>query len=258
MKKLFILLLCFTLIVLSACNNDNIDTNNDNIIDTNTPNNDSTIDPTDNTTKPTNTNTSNTKENEIYSPVLDSWKKAIQENFGYSEETNVKPYPFICQSLPNEFSQAHYAYYDLDKNNIPELYIASFGDHYSYIADVYTIHEGKPVRLFSGVEDRGFWGRNDLDFSQDGKALIVTGSGGALYTDTFFYKIAPNGYQVEMLEGITTYNPDNLEDFNSYYHLPDGTYKIATNVEEIEKKYYGGNTYFSDFHEQLEWLPISP
>jgi hypothetical protein len=202
----------------------------------------------------------------VYAPVLISWKKAIQENFGYSKETQaVKTYPFIGQSLPNELSQAHYAYYDLDGNGTSELLIAAFYDSgYYHLADVFTIHNGKPVRLFEGVEDRGFWSRNRLDFSEDGRALIISGSGGAAYTNTDFYKVSESGYQVELLEGLTTYNQNDLNDLTPYYHLRDGTYEIATDIDQVMEKYYDSRyldeseslDYFSDFYKQINWQPV--
>ena len=201
----------------------------------------------------------------IYAPVLESWRSAIGENFGYSEETpDVKTYPYICQALPNEFKQMRYAYYDIDDNGTAELFIATFHSlGYYHIADVFAIYDAKPIRLFEGVEDRGFWSRNWLDFSQDGKSLIVRASGGAPYTDIDFYKISENGYQVERIEGLTTYNPDDLDDFTPYYHLPDGTHKIADDMDKIVEKYYDKRyldeehfEHFSDFHMKLEWYKI--
>lgn len=204
----------------------------------------------------------------VYAPVLESWEKAIGEDFGYSAGVqNGTQYPFICQYLPNEFRQAHYAYYDIDGNGVPELLIASFYDFgYYYLADVFTIHEEHPVRLFEGVEDRGFWSRNRLDFSADGKSLICTGSSGAAYTTTDFYRIAGNGYQVELLEGLTTFNPEKPEEDTAHYRQPDGTYEIAADYDGVMEKYYGQKysqrdetpDYSSDFHTTIDWSPIVP
>ncbi len=200
----------------------------------------------------------------VYAPVLEGWKTAVQENFGYSNETqDIKTYPFVCQNLPDEYAQVHYAYYDIDGNTIPELLIASFSDAgYAYICDAYTIHNAQPVRLFEGVEDRGFWSRNRLDLSKDGKSLIVSGSDGAAYANTDFYSVAKNGYQVEWIEGLTTYNPDDRDDLTPYHHLPDGTYEIADDLDQVMEQYKtapdgGANSdYFSAFYNKIDWQPV--
>lgn len=206
-----------------------------------------------------------TWESEIYMPVLLSWEKAVQEGFGYNRDNQeVKEYPFICVSFPNEFSQMHYAYYDVDDNGTLELLIAAFFDsNYYHLADVFSIRDSTPVRLFEGVEDRGFWSRNRLDFSKDGHALIVSSSGGAAYTDLYFYRISENGYQVELIEGLSSYNPDDLEDISPYHHLSDGSYAIASNADGIMEQYYDRgdpdrqeDPYYSDFHLQIMWQPI--
>ena len=119
----------------------------------------------------------------IYAP-LESWARAIKEDFGYSKNSEeCKEYPYICQSLPNEFFDAHYVYYDIDGNGIPELLIASFYDsRYCYVADIFTIYKDKPVRLFAGVEDRGFCSYAILHSSN--RAGIVRGYYYAAYVQS--------------------------------------------------------------------------
>jgi hypothetical protein len=204
----------------------------------------------------------------LYVPVLESWQTAIRESANSKEWTlEENPCPFICQFIPVEFDNIYYAYHDVDDNGIPELCIASFnGDQYCYIIDIYTIYGDKPVRLFVGVEDRGFWSRNNLDFSSDGNFLIIHKSGGASYWGDFVYKILPNGYRVEMVEGYTTYSPDNDDDITPHYHLPNGMQKATWDdylklcEKYFDKKYVEDDKtpqYFSDFHTQLEWTLIS-
>ena len=204
----------------------------------------------------------------LYSPVLECWREAISENFGYSTDGfHIKAYPYIIEPMLDGL--AHYAFYDIDGNGIPELFIPAYFDFgYYFLADVYTIKDDSPVRLFEGVEDRGFWARNKLSFTKDGKGFFVHGSSGAAYSLRDYYRVSENGYQVELIEGFATYNPNDFNDERPHYRLPDGTYQCIpeNDMEFINdmKNKYEDMGYFdkygfripSVFYQQLNWQPI--
>ncbi len=208
----------------------------------------------------------------VYAPVLESWEGAIREGFGSIKGTGyAKRYPYIKMTLPSELCGAHYAYFDVDGNGVYELLIAAFfrsgdgGWEYLYMADIFTIHGDEPVRLFEGVEDRGFWTRNRLDFSADGQSLVIAGSGGAAYSTYDFYRVADNGYQVVLTEGLTTYNVNDPSDSTPYYHRADGTYVPAGSIDGVmdkyfEKTYFEGSAeaaYISRFNKRIAWTPVA-
>jgi len=206
----------------------------------------------------------------IYTPVLECWQEAISENFGYSaNSSHINTYPYVLMPLPNEMGLAHYAFYDIDGNGIPELFIAAYFDFgYYFLADVYTIKDNSPVRLFEGIENRGFWTRNKLNFTKDGKGFFVHGSNGASHSISDYYRVSENGYQVELIEGFATYNPNDSYDLRPHYRLPDGSYQCApendmefindmiNKHEDMGYFYKYGSRIPSVFYQQLNWQLI--
>jgi len=107
---------------------------------------------------------SNQKWNNIYATVLQGYRDAIKSGFQDYPELNfndpnidlnsdalVTPWFRWLYSVPYRF--IYYAYKDLDGNGTPELLIKLDGAGFSFVTDIWTATNAKPMRVFGSPMD---------------------------------------------------------------------------------------------------------
>ena len=142
---------------------------------------------------------------ERYEPVLSQYREAIRNDFykdvfdGTSEDDSV-----IGEYLNRELLSSarygsgltvYYAFYDVDENKIPELFIGSGydTDHISE-CDIFTWSEGEIYRL----AEAGY--RGNIAAYDNG--VISSTSGNALIRGWSFHKISADGHTLVLLDSL--------------------------------------------------------
>lgn len=148
----------------------------------------------------------------LYRPVLAQYRDAQAQDFYAGRLGELAPEDanlnfelllaaasYQAQGIPY---RVYYAFHDLDGNGTPELLVGGMsefkGQSENALPELYGVYayDGeKPVALaFAGA-------RVDLNLYQNG-AFILHGSGGAGYDCYTFCKIAPNGYEREVVDEV--------------------------------------------------------
>lgn len=202
---------------------------------------------------------------EIYQPILNNYTEVINASLNGADTNElVRNYglnPYWVNEItkiPNA-AKVQYAFYDVDQNGIPELFIQNSVDLY----DAFGYDGNKIVRLVDkGIEN---WGK--LTLYQNG--IIEEFSYDENGTTYNFYRMSANGYSLEKIESCYEYsrgggfiNPNSQQIINAYERVPkiQPSWKCLPNVVyrgsllgELEKKdgiyWYSG--IIQDYNESL-------
>ena len=182
-----------------------------------------------------------------YAPVLNSWRKAISEDFGsdYSENSH-ETYPYIPEFNVSDWLTADtfYAYYDIDANGTAELLIAGYEkmEDWYYIFDIYTLKVDNPVRLLESLTDNGFDRDIDLLYINPSTGTITYPLNDGEFKHCQVYcRIASNGYSAQFIEAFNTW------DRKSWTYYP-GSLSVA-NAKEITPEV--GNELLSKYSSEI-------
>ncbi len=200
---------------------------------------------------------------EAYAPVLNSWRQAINEDFGsdYSENSH-GTYPYILDFNVSDWLTADtfYAYYDIDANGSAELLIADYEkmEDWYYIFDIYALKGDSPVRLLESLTDNGFDRDIDLLYINPSTGTITYPIiGGEFMHCQVYCRIASNGYSAQFIEAFNTwdhkawtYYPGSLSEANAKEITPEeGSELLSKYSSEISSQQLLAN---------LVWQELSP
>lgn len=197
----------------------------------------------------------------LYRPVLAQYREAQAQNFYagrlnemVSEDDNLNfelllaAASYQAQGVPYRIC---YAFHDLDGNGTPELLVGGMsefkGQSENALPELYGIYayDGeKPVALaFAGA-------RVHLNLYQGG-AFILHGSGGAGYDCYTFCKIAPNGYEQEVVDEVYVHY---LDESTAPVYSHDIDRKDAMFAREFEVLLQSYNDLGSP---AFDWMPLT-
>lgn len=197
----------------------------------------------------------------LYRPVLAQYREAqaqdfyagrlgelVPEDVNLNFELLLAAASYQAQGVPYRI---YYAFHDLDGNGTPELLVGGMNDFKGQsenalpeLYGVYAYDGEKPVALaFAGA-------RVQLNLYRNG-AFILHGSGGAGHDCYTFCKIAPNGYEQEVVDEVYVHylNESTVPVYSHDYERKDAMF--AREFEVLLQSY---NDVGSPV---LDWMPLA-
>lgn len=124
----------------------------------------------------------------LYDPILEMYAQAVQAPVGSRSYPDVNNIVYVADNHPTVYSGVFYSYYDLDKNGTQELIIGMGrinADVKYDLLDIYTIADGKPLRLTTP----------ELFLQSIGERMILT----PLEDGTFQYRGASSAWDAQYI-----------------------------------------------------------
>ncbi len=180
---------------------------------------------------------------EIYQPILNNYTEVINASLNgvdiheLGEKYGMDYY--WLNALPNA-GNVQYAFYDIDQNGIPELFIQNSADLY----DAFGYDGNKIVRL---INPSGLGNRGKLTLCQNGIIEILSYGGQASVYE--FYQMSANGFTLEKIDQLyqsfDQYSRNNIKitghEFQQIINAYERTPKVQLSWKCLPNVVYRGS-----------------
>lgn len=174
---------------------------------------------------------------EIYQPILNNYTEVINASLDGADVQKLgEKYGmdyYWLNALPNAVD-VQYAFYDIDQNGIPELFIQNSSD----LFDVFGYNGNKIVRL---INPSGLGNRGKLTLCQNGIIEILSYGGQASVYE--FYQMSANGFTLEKIDQLyqsfDQYSRNNIKitghEFQQIINAYESTPKVQLSWKYLSK-----------------------
>lgn len=176
------------------------------------------------------------QENDSDEIEVDNWKNAYQ--------IFLKEYIILKKKVDDVFQESEYqfALYDIDKDDIPELFIYYFGIQGIY---TYDISKKEVIKIANDIASN----HQSLYASNFENELIISGWYGTGAEASIVCK--KNGFGIEKLYCYAKYEDPTQDAEGVNYYFDDEMYGIHENAKKISKEKYEDAIYEIFFRKEL-------
>ncbi|MBQ9249435.1 MAG: hypothetical protein IJ179_03605 [Oscillospiraceae bacterium] len=176
--------------------------------------------------------------------LLDEYRMVrITEPGEFREEEHPEiPWYSIVSYLYYQYDGVDLCYgtYDFDGNGVPELVMLTRSEDYQQPIGIYAFDGSKFVYL---CKEQPLGDRTHVSVSGDG-TFTVCGSGGASSGVVLVYRIAADGYSID------------IQDWYTYEFQSDGSVNITPQVGEMNAEAFDSDALWRDFDVPIEYIVV--